>query len=107
MENLVLQLFIIHLHIHILSTATMSGVIVTRQIWIDLWLSRQTPWHVLSQDPPYRAHTEPLFYTDSILTVYDLNVNIVGVFMYKYLFEPVTGVFDNYFYTNRDIYGGW
>ena len=52
---------------------------------------------------PYRAHTEPLFYANRILNVYDLNVNIVGAFMYK--FEPVTAVFDNYFCTNRDIHG--
>ena len=54
---------------------------------------------------PYRAHTEPLFYANRILNVYDLNVNIVGVFMYQCLFEPVTDVFDNYFCTNRDIHG--
>ena len=54
---------------------------------------------------PYRAHSEPLFYANRILTVYDLNVNIVGVFMYKCLFEPGTDVFANYFYTNRDIHG--
>ena len=54
---------------------------------------------------PYRAHTEPLFYANRILTVYDLNVNIVGVFMYKCLFEPGTDVFANYFYTNREIHG--
>ena len=54
---------------------------------------------------PYRAHTEPLFYANRILTVYDLNVNIVGVFMYKCLFEPGTDVFATYFYTNRDIHG--
>ena len=40
-----------------------------------------------------------------ILNVYDLNVNIVGVFMYQCLFEPVIDVFDNYFCTNRDIHG--
>ena len=54
---------------------------------------------------PYRAHTEPLFYANRILSIYDLNVNIVGAFMYKCLFEPVTDVFDNYFCTNRDIHG--
>ena len=54
---------------------------------------------------PYRAHTEPLFYANRVLNVYDLNVNIVGVFMYQCLFEPVTDVFDDYFCTNRDIHG--
>ena len=54
---------------------------------------------------PYRAHTEPLFYANKILNVYDLNVNIVGVLIYQCLFEPVTDVFDNYFCTNRDIHG--
>ena len=54
---------------------------------------------------PYRAHTEPLFYANRILNVYDLNVNVVGVFMYKCIFEPGTDVFANYFYTNRDIHG--
>ena len=54
---------------------------------------------------PYRAHTEPLFHANRILTVYDLNVNIVGMFMYKCLFEPGTDVFATYFYTNCDIHG--
>ena len=54
---------------------------------------------------PYRAHTELLFYANRILNVYDWNVNIVGEFMYKCLFETVTDVFDNYFCTNRDIHG--
>ena len=54
---------------------------------------------------PYRAHTEPLCYANGILNVYDLNVNIVGVFMYQCLFEPVTDVFDDYFCTNRDMHG--
>ena len=54
---------------------------------------------------PCRAHTEPLFYANRILTVYDLNVNIVGVFMYKCLFEPGTDVFANNFYTNCEIHG--
>ena len=54
---------------------------------------------------PYRAHTEPLFYANLILNVYDLNVTIVGVFMYKCLLEPVTDVSDNYFCTNRDMHG--
>ena len=37
--------------------------------------------------------------------MYDLNVNVVAVFMYRCLFEPVTDVSDNHFCTNRDIPG--
>ena len=50
LENLVSQLFIIHLHTHISSIVTMFGVILTRQIWKNLWLSRKN-WYVLSQNP--------------------------------------------------------
>ena len=83
----------------------MSGVILTKQIWIDLWLSRKKQLIRIITGSPYRAHSEPLFYANRILTVYDLNVNIVSVFMYKCLFEPGTDVFADYFYTYRDIHG--
>ena len=101
LENLVAQLRIIHFHTHISSIVTMFGVILTRQIWKNLWLSGKTS----ITGSPNRAHTEPLFYANKILNVYDSNVNIVGAFMYKCLFEPVSDVFDNYFCTNRDIHG--
>ena len=42
---------------------------------------------------PYRAHAEPLFYANKILTVFDINVYMSGVFMYKCLKEPTTDIF--------------
>ena len=53
----------------------------------------------------YRAHTEPLFYANRILTVFDINVYMSGVFMYKCLKEPTTDIFQCYFQTNRDVHG--
>ena len=50
LKNLVSQLFIIHLHTHISSIVTMFGVILTRQIWKNVWLCRKN-WYVLSLDP--------------------------------------------------------
>ena len=44
------QLSIIHLYTQILFIATMFGVILTKQIWKNLQLSRNS-WYVLSQDP--------------------------------------------------------
>ena len=58
LENLVLQLFIIHLLIQNLLTATMSGVILTKQIWIDLFRKK---WYVLSQDPHIGPTPSPCF----------------------------------------------
>ena len=51
--------------------------------------------NIIITGSPYRAHTEPLFYANRISTVYDMNVNIVGVFMYKCPFEPGADVFAN------------
>ena len=53
----------------------------------------------------YRAHTEPLLYANRILTVFDINVYMSGVFMYKCLKEPTTDIFQCYFQTNRDVHG--
>ena len=57
----------------------MSGVILTRKVWISWWSPRTN--------------------------AYDLNVMTVGLFMYKWLFALVTDVFDSYFYTNCDLHG--
>ena len=82
----------------------MFGVILTRQIWKRLWLSRQNVVRIIIGSA-YRAQTGPLFYANIILNIYDLNVKIVYVSVYKWLFEPVTGVFDKYFCIHRDIHG--
>ena len=65
LKNLVSQLFIIHLHTHISSIVTMFGVILTRQIWKNLSLSRKKLVRIITGSP-YRAHTEPLFYANRI-----------------------------------------
>ena len=49
---------------------------------------------------PYRAHTEPLCYANRILTVFDINIYMTGVFMYKCLREPTTDIFN---FTSRPI----
>ena len=54
---------------------------------------------------PYRAHTEPVCYANRILTVFDINIYMTGVFMYKCLREPTTDIFQLYFQTNRDVHG--
>ena len=59
-------------------------------------------WYVLSQDP-LPARSEPLFYANRILNIYDLNVIIVGVFITNVYLNQ--SLFDNYFCTNRDIHG--
>ena len=54
---------------------------------------------------PYKAHTEPLCYANGILTVFDINIYMTGVFMYKCLRKPSTDIFQLYFQTNRDVHG--
>lgn len=52
---------------------------------------------------PYRAHTEPLFVANNVLTVYDINTYVIGMFMYKCMNEGISGDFRNYFVRNSDI----
>ena len=53
---------------------------------------------------PYRAHTEPLFVANNILTVYDINHYVVGMFMYKCINEEMSDIFNQYFMRNCDIH---
>ena len=101
LENVVLQLFIIQLRTNNSSIVTMFGVTLTIQ---KLMVIQKKMVHIITGSP-YQAHTELLFYANGILNVYDLNVNVVAVFMYRCLFEPVTDVSDNHFCTNRDVHG--
>ena len=56
LENLVLQPFIIHLNSHYSSIATITGVVFTTKIWIDVWLSRKKIICIIT-GAPYQTHT--------------------------------------------------
>ena len=53
---------------------------------------------------PYRAHTEPLLYAHNLVNVTDINVYIVGIFMYHCLLGDLPDIFDNFFVRNRDVH---
>ena len=52
----------------------------------------------------YRAHTEPLMLVNQLLSIYDIRVHVVGLFMYNYVTQKLTQIFENYFQRNRDIH---
>ena len=33
---------------------------------------------------PFRAHTEPLYFANKVLNIYDINDYIIGTFMYEF-----------------------
>ena len=51
---------------------------------------------------PYRAHTEPLIYTNKMLSVTNLNVYLTGIFTYQCINKEITELFLNFFCTNSD-----
>ena len=52
-----------------------------------------------------RAHTEPLYFANKILNVSDINVYIIGIFMYECLYGHIPDIFRNYFQRNVDVHG--
>ena len=53
----------------------------------------------------YRAHTEPLMLANQLLSINDINVYVVGIFMYNYVTQKLPQIFENYFQRNRDVHG--
>ena len=53
----------------------------------------------------YRAHTEPLMLANQLLSINDINVYVVGIFMYNYVTQKLPKIFENYFQRNRDVHG--
>ena len=53
---------------------------------------------------PYRAHTEPLFVANQLLTVYDINVYTVGIFMYNTITSDEPTLFTSFFIQNDDVH---
>ena len=51
------------------------------------------------------VHAESLFYANEILSVFDINVYMSGVFMYSCLHVSTTDTFQPCFQTNRDVHG--
>ena len=52
----------------------------------------------------YRSHSRPLFHNYKILEIYDLYNVELAVFMYKYHYELLPKVFNNYFTKRSDIH---
>ena len=54
---------------------------------------------------PYRAHTEPLFVANRILTFKEINEFTIGVFMFKSQNGDLPEFFYNYYQTHKDVHG--
>ena len=52
---------------------------------------------------PFRALTEPLYFANKVLNIYDINDYIIGTFMYECLYGNVPYIFRNYFQRNADV----
>ena len=53
---------------------------------------------------PYRAHSKPLLAANKVLSVHELNVYIVGIFMYKYCNDDVPDIFNDFFQGNSELH---
>ena len=52
----------------------------------------------------YLSHSNPLFYQLKIFNIHDINVLQVATFMYKYHYEMLPPVFDNFFLYNSNLH---
>ena len=53
---------------------------------------------------PFRADTEPLYFANKVLNIYDINDYIIGIFMYECLHGNIPDIFRNYFQRNTDVH---
>ena len=53
---------------------------------------------------PFRAHSEPLLYTNKMLTMTDINEYVVGMFMYQWVNGTLPQIFKNFYQYRRDCH---
>ena len=53
---------------------------------------------------PYRAHSKPLLVANKVFSVHEINVYIVGMFMYKYCNNGLPDIFNDFFQRNSEIH---
>ena len=53
---------------------------------------------------PYRAHTEPLMLANRLLSLHDINVYMIGIFMNNYVTQKLPHIFANYFQQNKNVH---
>ena len=52
----------------------------------------------------YPAHTEPTMLANRVPSIDDINVYVVGIFMYNYVTKKLPHIFENYFQRNKDVH---
>ena len=95
--------YITHLPIHISFIAIMSGVTPIQPVSIR-WLYCRKKLIRIVTCSPYRAHSKPLLVANKVLSVHELNVYIVGIFMYKYCNDDVPDIFNDFFQRNSELH---
>ena len=53
---------------------------------------------------PYRAHSKPLLVANNVLSVNEINVYIVGIFMYNYGHDHLPNLFDGFFQRTNEVH---
>ena len=53
---------------------------------------------------PYRAHSKPLLVANNVLSVNEINVYIVGIFMYNYCQDHLPNLFDGFFQRINEVH---
>ena len=53
---------------------------------------------------PYRAHNKPLLVANNVLSVNEINVYIVGIFMYNYCHDHLPNLFDGFFQRINEVH---
>ena len=51
---------------------------------------------------PYRAHSRPLLVANNVLSVSEINVYMVGIFMYNYCNDNMPDIFNGFFQRNSE-----
>ena len=51
---------------------------------------------------PYRAHSKPLLVANNVLSVSEINVYMVGIFMYNYCNDNMPDIFNGFFQRNSE-----
>ena len=81
------------MHIHILFIATMFGETYPSIMERMVLMQKRLVWVITYSH--YRAHKEPLMLADILLFLQDINLYVIGIFMFNYVTQKLPHIFQN------------
>ena len=76
---------------------------ITYDTYLDPLVKLQKRAIRLIASAPWRAHTEPLFVQYKLLTLEKLYVYSVQLFMFKYQYNKLPGIFSDFYVRSEDV----